>query len=79
MEEAEDPPSKKARWADRLVMARSMISSVASNVRPVSSRLAGAARRGGEVAGGAIQTGSLFTGALVAGAGAMSFGGLEYF
>ena len=76
MEVAEDPPSKKARWADRLVMARSMISSVASNVRPVSSRLAGAARRGGEVAGGAIQTGSLFTGALVAGAGAMSFGGL---
>ena len=67
--------ARKRRWAERFESARSMLTMVGSNSRPVSSRVAAVAKRSGELAGGAIKTGGIITGAAVAGLGVMAFGG----
>ena len=68
--------ARKRRWAERFESARSMLTMVGSNARPVSSRVAAVAKRSGELAGGAIKTGGIITGAAVAGLGVMAFGGV---
>ena len=57
-------------------MARNALYAVARNVRPVSSRVAAVAKRGGEVAGGTIRAGSVVTGGVIAGLGAVAIGGV---
>ena len=75
-QDVDAPGARKRRWVERLEMARSMLSMVASTARPVSTRVAAVARRSGEVAGGAIKAGGIVTGAAVAGLGVVAFGGV---